>query len=262
MGHQNASYRSRGYIDAYEVLDSSQAEEFSRRLDDLILRESIDIAALGYALHDRHIDADFVWEVATAPRLLDQIEELIGGDITLLGSRFVCKPPLSSHYVPWHRDATFMGLEPADVVNVFLAVDDTDEDNGCLHVIPRTTNGSRAGLATLEPGSDGFALVDQEIRLTDDLLAASVAVPLRRGQALLFTGDLLHSSSASRSGRRIALTLRYVPGTSRFRNRGQWPAISVRGDRVPDGVWRFSREAARNFEYRPVPKLPSPARPD
>ncbi|MFZ4617836.1 MAG: phytanoyl-CoA dioxygenase family protein, partial [Rectinemataceae bacterium] len=53
---------------------------------------------------------------------------------------FIAKPPGGSLPVPWQEDSNYWKgiLEPMEVVTVWLALDDSDEGNICMYVIPRT----------------------------------------------------------------------------------------------------------------------------
>ena len=76
--------------------------------------------------------------MATDPGLLDQMQELIGEDLMVLGTHFFCKYPVESteHFVAWHQDVTYWGLEPPEAHTAWIAVDDSNLKNGCMRVIP------------------------------------------------------------------------------------------------------------------------------
>ncbi|MDE0057966.1 MAG: phytanoyl-CoA dioxygenase family protein, partial [Defluviicoccus sp.] len=40
--------------------------------------------------------------------------------------------------VSWHQDSAYYGLEPHDVVTLWLGFTDSNERNGCVQVIPGT----------------------------------------------------------------------------------------------------------------------------
>ena len=44
--------------------------------------------------------------------------------------------PHDESIVPWHQDARYWPLEPRATVTVWLAVFDTDHENGCMRIIP------------------------------------------------------------------------------------------------------------------------------
>ncbi|MBT8416569.1 MAG: phytanoyl-CoA dioxygenase family protein, partial [Silicimonas sp.] len=90
-----------------------------------------------------------VFDMVTAPRLLDLVEDLIGPEITSNPIQHVrIKPPertlnkdeIRAHVggTDWHQDRA-VALEEADettMVTVWLAVTDATVENGCLQVVP------------------------------------------------------------------------------------------------------------------------------
>src|SRR5580700_6025308 len=71
-------------------------------------------------------------------RLLDIAEQFIGPNIALFASHYICKPPFNGQPVLWHQDGSYWPLEPMKVVTLWLAVDDSLAENGCMRVVPGT----------------------------------------------------------------------------------------------------------------------------
>ena len=59
------------------------------------------------------------------PDVLDLVESLIGPDIALLSSHFICKPPGVGKRVPWHEDSAYWrhGARPNGSDPLWLAMD-------------------------------------------------------------------------------------------------------------------------------------------
>lgn len=126
--------------------------------------------------------------------------EVLGPDVCFTHQQFVSKGAAagSASDVPWHQDSGYGRLEPPTDLTVWIALDDTDEHNGCLWVLPGS---QRLGL---RPHGQVGRLRGTDV---DD---AGVAVPMAAGDALLFSGHLLHRSLPNATGRpRHALYLRY-----------------------------------------------------
>jgi hypothetical protein len=252
-------FEQQGFIASVQFLQPAQSRRFADQFDELVAREGIDLSAPGYRLNDRHLDQQFIWDVATDPALLDVIAAIAGPDLVLLGSRFICKPPHSALEVPWHRDVTFAGLDPAEQVNVWLAVDDVDTDNGCLRALPKAGAQRAATLAHDPADLREGNLVDQSLTLDDEERAALVALPLAAGHMVVFDGELVHGSESNSSARRrCGLALRYIGGGTKLLNEGQWAAVCVRGEVDDQGGRVVSREGARSFAYRAIDKFGRP----
>lgn len=130
------------------------------------------------------------------PRLCRLIEALLGPDPCLLRDQLFMKPPLFGSSKPYHQENAPLLIEPADdFVVAWVALDDVDEDNGCLRYI----DGShRTALPHAPvPGRPfDIAVVDGSYDPADE-----VTVPLRRGGVIVHHSQTLHASHANRSDR-------------------------------------------------------------
>jgi len=146
--------------------------------------------------------------------VLDLVEPLIGPDIALFASHFICKPPAVGKRVPWHEDsAIWKGrLEPMKVVTVWLAVDPSTPANGCMRVIPGTHTNGYSDYDAVEG-----AVFTREIKpsqMSDDTAVDCVLQP---NEASLHDGRLIHGSSANTGAmRRCGFTMRFIPTTTRM----------------------------------------------
>src|SRR5438445_40587 len=71
-----------------------------------------------------------IYEVCTAPKLLDRVEQLLGPDLVLLYSHIMSKPP-GGRRVAWHQDGPYWHrLDPKIAVTAWVALDDATPENG------------------------------------------------------------------------------------------------------------------------------------
>ena len=68
-------------------------------------------------------------DLATEPKLLDMIEKSLGQNFILFSSQLATKHPNSGKLVPWHQDGERCRT-------VWIPLDDVNEQNGALRVIP------------------------------------------------------------------------------------------------------------------------------
>ncbi len=152
-------------------------------------------------------------------RLLDIAEQFIGPNIALFASHYICKPPFDGQPVLWHQDGSYWPLEPMEVVTLWLAVDDSLPENGCMRVVPRTHH---TALQEMKPDksvpnvlSSGMDpnLVDEE---------QAVDFVLKAGGVSVHHPNLIHGSNANHSAmRRCGLTIRYIPASTRILTRSE-----------------------------------------
>jgi ectoine hydroxylase-related dioxygenase (phytanoyl-CoA dioxygenase family) len=165
---------------------------------------------LGDEFDTPHFQDERLLEFLLAPALLDLVECIVGPNIVLWSSHFICKDPLIGRATPWHEDSSYwMGrLSRYDkIVTVWLALDDVDRQNGCMQVIP----GSH-----LEGGFSPYKGVDDSVNtfateISDIDVSDAVAFELRRGQCSLHDGRIRHGAAANTSSRRrLGYTMRYL----------------------------------------------------
>jgi phytanoyl-CoA hydroxylase len=172
-------------------------------------------------------------------RLLDIAEQFIGPNIALFASHYISKPPGDGQPVLWHQDGSYWPLEPMEVVTLWLAVDDSDSENGCMRVIPGT---HRLELHEMKPNTEVANVLSSGIdpKLVDE--SRAVDFILKAGGVSVHHPNIIHGSNANNSSRRrCGLTIRYIPTTTRILHKGRltpegrWPsAFLLRGAAVPD----------------------------
>lgn len=196
-----------------------------------------------------------VFDLVTAPALLDIVEALIGPEISSNPIQHVrIKPPADllradearGHVTltAWHQDrgVCHRDADATAMVTVWCALTDATEANGCLTVIP---GGHRGGLLP--------HVIDGQLRVADGRIdpAAAVPLPVRRGGVVLLDPLTPHASLPNRStGIRWSFDLRYHR-TGQPSGRGHFPDFVARSRAAPATElrdwrqWRALWHAAR-----------------
>lgn len=218
-----------GYVLVPEVLDAETVGEAQAHIAWLMDRHpDIRPEQLGHTL----VAGDPFWlRLVSDDRLLDLAEAFIGPDIALFASHYIAKPPFDGQAVLWHQDGSYWPLEPMQVVTLWLAVDDSLPENGCLRVIPGS---HRLPLHAMRRRTDIANVLSSEIDPTLVDESRAVDCSLHAGGVEIHHPNLIHGSNANRSSRRrCGLTIRYIPTSTRIRV-DPWPcAFILRGQPVP-----------------------------
>ena len=85
-----------------------------------------------------HLFFRWAWDLATHPRLLDCLEDLLGPVIFLRHTRIFYKYPQSEAWVGWHQDGITEHLTEGQAPAIWLGLTDATVENGCLRVVPRS----------------------------------------------------------------------------------------------------------------------------
>ena len=197
-----------------------------------------------------------VFAMATAPRLLDAVEALIGPEITSnpiqhvrikLPERRLAPDEERPHVgaTAWHQDrgVAHPEADATRMVTVWIAVTDATEENGCLQAVPGV---HRAGMATHCPGPGQLAIPPA---LFD--IGRARPLPVPRGGAVLLHPLTPHAALPNTSeGIRWSFDLRYNV-TGEPTGRAHFPSFVARSRRDPASElrdwtrWRADWEAAR-----------------
>jgi phytanoyl-CoA hydroxylase len=225
-------YERGGYVIFREVLDAGLIQEASQHVEWLMERHPDHQPEL---LHHYLMTKDPFWvRLISDDRLLDVAELFVGPNIGLFASHYLCKLPGEGMPVLWHQDGSYWPLEPMEVVTLWLAVDDSLPENGCMRVIPGTQT---LDLQTLRRRTDVKNVLSSEIdpALVDE--SKAVDLILKAGDVSVHHPNIIHGSNANTSARRrCGLTIRYIPTSTRIRtqNGERWPsAFLLRGKAMP-----------------------------
>ena len=225
-----AQYDRDGYALFRNVIDADLIREASSHIDWLIARHpELRPEQLWHTL----VPGDPFWvRLISDDRLLDIAEIFVGPNIALFASHYLCKPPYEGQPVLWHQDGSYWPLEPMDVVTLWLAIDDSLVENGCMRVIPGSQS---VALQEMRQRTDIGNVLNSEIdpALVDE--ARAVDFVLKAGDVSVHHPNIIHGSNANNSPlRRAGLTIRYIPTSTRIVSAEPWQyAFMLRGSAVP-----------------------------
>lgn len=243
-------FEREGYTIFRNVLDAELVSEASRHVDWLVARNpDLRPEHLGHRL----LGKDPFWlRLVSDPRLLDIAQLFVGPDIALFASHYISKPPYDGQPVLWHQDGSYWPLDPMEVVSLWLAVDDSTPENGCMRVVPGTQH---LDLQELKRRDD----VDNVLRsgMDESLVEESAAVDmiLSAGDVSVHHPNVIHGSNANLSPRRrCGLTIRYIPTRTRIISDEPWPSAFLLRGRAVAGINRYlpfpSYDAGQHMAFR------------
>jgi non-heme Fe2+,alpha-ketoglutarate-dependent halogenase len=248
-------YRDNGYLAPLDGVDPAEGARMCTELQAFERDQGFsagDINMKGHLCFRRSYDLSF------NDGILDVVEDLVGPDILAFASRFWMKKGGDGNYVTWHQDSAYFGLEPNELVTVWLALTDATPDMGCMRVIPASHRGQT--YSHVETFADDNLLArGQSIEGINDGNAQYMA--LKAGQFSCHHERIVHGSDPNATdGDRIGLGIFYIP-THVKSTIGRRTACLVRGvdeyghwdiDPVPDGqldknILAHMTEAGRRY---------------
>ncbi|HZG88144.1 phytanoyl-CoA dioxygenase family protein [Paenibacillus sp.] len=228
-------YRTQGYVLYHKQLFS---EDKLNRLTG-IFEEHLE--AKGSKLSDEldtpHFRDERLLEFLLSEEALDLVEGVIGPDILLWSSHFICKDPFKGRMTPWHEDSAYWNgrFDRYDnIVTIWLALDRSTKENGCMRVIPGTHVN---GFSEYEAVDKTFNTFHAKVKHIEEEKA--VYFELERGECSLHDSRIIHGAAANTSPhRRCGYTMRYISADTK-----------VNPEKNPG--WRFWLARGRNLAGNP-----------
>ncbi len=225
-------YGERGYEFPIPVFDEAETRGFRRHFDDYYAYYSEQIRILPANKHvsvfaHTHTFLNWVYRMASHPKVLDAVEGVLGPDLTVRDSAWFAKMPGDKKYISWHQDGTYWGLHPPKAVTAWIALSDSLPENGCMRVVPGSHRQIYPHHETY--AADNALSRGQEVAVTVDERQA-VDIVLRPGEMSLHDVAIVHGSQANASGKpRIGLAVRYMPPEVVQEGKVRQLALLVRG---------------------------------
>jgi Phytanoyl-CoA dioxygenase (PhyH) len=238
-----ARYCTEGYGVFRNVIDAALISEVRAHVEWLQGHRPANFANSELCQLHRMNDDPFWLRVVSDDRLLDVAGRFVGPDIALFNSSYFCKAANSGSAVLWHQDRSYWPIESA-VVTVWLAVDDSAQDNGCLRVIPGSQHEI---LRKLIERTDTPNILGSGI--DEGLIDESKAVDLvlQAGDVSVHHPHIIHGSRANLSSkRRCGLAIRYIPTSTKI--------VVPAGERFPGAFLLRGRDENPGLnDYNPMP---------
>lgn len=223
---QVRQYEDEGFLVVPDVLTGREVDEF-------VAYEALPHAAGWREVLLHHTD-DAVWgKFATHPKVVSIVAQLTRATPRIVQSMYLEKAPLGEGEkggtgTALHQDLHYLPCEPDTLMACWIAMSDTDAENGGLAVVPgshkqglhkthRTENVDDHDSWEFEydmRGPDGKEWKEKMYSFEIDGLDRSSVVRLEvpKGSAVFFTGKTIHGSYGNRSRDRYrrALAVHYV----------------------------------------------------
>ncbi|MAV46885.1 MAG: phytanoyl-CoA dioxygenase family protein [Alphaproteobacteria bacterium TMED89] len=207
---QQESYARDGFVAPIDIFSADEVAEIRAEIEAAEARwpNALD----GAGRNNGHLALPVLDRIVHDSRVLDAVEDVIGGDILAAGSTLFIKEPHSGGFISWHQDARYAGMEPHNWVTGWVAISNVTEENGCMQMIPGShIDPLRDHVDTF--GENNLLTRGQEVQGIDE--GDAVAVPLKPGQMSLHHPRIVHGSGPNQSNeRRIGFALQsYIAST-------------------------------------------------
>lgn len=258
------AFNADGFVSGLTAFEGRAADDVTTYFDALLHNVlEADDRRNSYSINAYELVCRGIYDLILEPVLLDHVQDLLGPDFVCWGSHLFCKLPGDPKEVPLHQDATYWPFTPTHSVTVWLALDDTDEENGAMTFAPGSH--LHGALPHDTHALDGTRVLNRAVS-EPDAFPVRFSNNLRRGQFSIHNDLLLHGSQPNQSDRRRAgFTIRYaaaevdtLPGWDHWKVPAQhcrgvipdhWPNLRRPSGEHPERMAEF----AGDFDGQPLP---------
>ncbi|MDQ1911402.1 phytanoyl-CoA dioxygenase family protein [Paenibacillus sp. GD4] len=186
-------YDELGYVVISSFFSPDELSEMNKELDECEepVQKSGEHEGFTYQLA---MLTDKTKQFAQDERILNFIEDIVKPGISIFSSKLLTKLPHSTSVCHWHQDdAYYSEVVKSDTrMSIWVPLQDTDERNGCLWVVPESHKRGLLPYAVKDHGTCRRALDEEQVDLSK-----AVPVPMKAGSMLLFNALTWHSSKGN-----------------------------------------------------------------
>lgn len=207
-------YHEHGYLEGVRLLDERQIEALRAELE-TFFEPNHPGHDLWYEYHTNEAsDPDHVlfhalgaWRIQPGfhdllwnPAFTMAASQLLGGAVRFWHDQLFCKPAEHGGVVAWHQDYSYWTrTAPMAHLTCWIGLDDSDQENGCVHYIPGSHRWELLPMPELAGDMDGIRQV-----LSDEQweqFQHPVATNLKAGECVFHHPLMVHGSFANHTAR-------------------------------------------------------------
>ncbi len=224
--NQLKQYHNDGYVAPINAITKNEANEIKKEIE--LIENKWPKELEGSGRNYVHLISTVFDKIAHNINILNAVESIIGKNILICGTTLFIKNPNEKGYVSFHQDAKYIGLEPYNWVTAWIAVTDTNEENGCM----RMWSGShKEDLKDHNQKFDEGNLLTRGQTVENVPLEETKPIILKAGQMSLHHPKIVHGSGLNNSNdRRIGFVIQSYIGSDVDQVLGKMYVQKARGE--------------------------------
>lgn len=230
---QIAEFKANGFLNGGKVLNDDEVEALRAEIGRVIAeKDRTDIAQPVLVRNLSGDDKALVWQIVNIwqasppfkallaqPQIVEGIAQLTEAtELRIWHDQIQYKPPEVGGVNMWHQDAPYWPIiAPMTEVTAWVALDNADESNGCMSMVP----GSHLWGNSIEflHALESYAAMPASYQGRE---VKVVRCPVKKGEVHFHHALTWHGSHANSSGRpRRAIALHYMTQDTRYIASGQ-----------------------------------------
>lgn len=231
---QIQEYHENGFVSPIRVMSEDEACSIKTKLEEAEKKFPQDFNPENR--NNLHLIFPFLDELAHNSVIVNAVEDLLGPDISLWASVMFSKDPATDHFVSWHQDATYMGMNSCDFLTPWIALTQSNIEMGCMTMIPGS---HKQNIRKHEDTFDENNILTRGQVVKDVDESMLVDLILKPGEMSIHHGAVIHGSKPNKSKhRRIGFALQsYMsPKVEQIVGKNMWMHIRGKQRQDRDGL--------------------------
>ena len=208
--NQLKQYEEEGFVSPINIFSKDKAKEIRNEIE--LIENNMPEELENSGRYNAHLISPLLDEVTHNSKILDAVQSLIGKNILVCGTTLFIKNPYEKGFVSYHQDAKYIGLEPHNWVTAWVAITDSNEENGCM----RMWSGShKDNLKEHDQKFNEGNLLTRGQTVKNVPGLETIPLVLEAGQMSLHHPTVVHGSELNKSNdRRIGFVIQSYIGTN------------------------------------------------
>lgn len=210
-------YQENGFVQVDNVITPDELAELREYLDEALNSNAnnsfqSDQEGAYYRVLNQRVntwrDHAGMAKYTTHPRFAEIARQLTGSKgMRLFHDHALLKMPGDSKPTPWHQDLTYWPMEQTGALSIWIALDDVDENNGCMMFVPKSRAIGKLNPIDLANPQDIF----EYAKGTDIPNTKPVMIRMKAGSCTFHDGLTFHYAHANKTDKpRRALAIIYM----------------------------------------------------
>jgi ectoine hydroxylase-related dioxygenase (phytanoyl-CoA dioxygenase family) len=207
-------YRHHGFVKITNLISAEKAN-FYREEALRVIHSTVAHGDDDYSKRlNQHVNIwqnnESLMELTMSKSIASMAEQLVGEPMLLWHDHLLSKAPNNAMATEWHQDQPYwpLGIE-AKTTSVWIALQDTPEEMGCMNYIPESHHLNKVGTNNLAVKGSLFEKAPQLE------YEPKVKIPLKTGDAVFHNGFCGHMATANKTDEwRIAHVIAYTEAST------------------------------------------------
>ncbi len=208
--NQLKQYENEGFVSPVDIFSKDRAKEIRKEIE--MIEEKIPGELSKSGRYNAHLISPLLDKVTHDAKILNAVQSILGKNILVCGTTLFIKNPNEKGFVSFHQDAKYIGLKPLNWVTAWVAITDSNENNGCMRI---WSGSHKDNLKDHDQMFNEGNLLTRGQTVNNVPINETKPLILKAGQMSLHHPMVVHGSDLNKSDdRRIGFVIQSYIGTN------------------------------------------------